>query len=197
MKVLSISLLHRINRESVFLGHAVYLSHFGFFKRKTIREMLTFIPRILVDTNKIGSCGSMEYHQYVCYYLWYRGICGILICDCDYPERVVFKILYKAITDFLVSTGSEWTGQIIDNFRGFPKLYKILVKSQDPCKVDKLFKIQSDLYSTQKTINQTIDIILERGEKIDDLIQRSDDISRESKLFYKGAKNTNSCCNIC
>lgn len=44
--------------------------------------------------------------------------------------------------------------------------------------------------------HQTIDAVLERGVKLDDLVERSDDLSKASKMFYKQAKKTNSCCLI-
>ena len=36
--------------------------------------------------------------------------------------------------------------------------------------------------------------VLERGEKLDNLVERSDELSKQSKLFYKQARKTNSCC---
>ena len=36
--------------------------------------------------------------------------------------------------------------------------------------------------------------LLDRGEKLDDLISKSEDLSMQSKSFYKTAKKTNSCC---
>lgn len=42
--------------------------------------------------------------------------------------------------------------------------------------------------------HKTIESVLERGEKIDNLVERSEDLSRQSKVFYTQAKKTNSCC---
>ena len=39
-----------------------------------------------------------------------------------------------------------------------------------------------------------MDSLLQRGEKLDDLVQRSDQLSMQSKLFHKTAKQTNACC---
>ena len=36
--------------------------------------------------------------------------------------------------------------------------------------------------------------LLERGEKLDDLVSKSDELSAQSKMFYKTAKKTNACC---
>ena len=43
-------------------------------------------------------------------------------------------------------------------------------------------------------VSKTIDNLLERGEKLDSLVERSDDLSKQSKMFYKQARKTNSCC---
>lgn len=41
-----------------------------------------------------------------------------------------------------------------------------------------------------------MEALLERGEKLDDLVERSDQLSSQSKMFYKTAKQTNAgCCN--
>lgn len=38
------------------------------------------------------------------------------------------------------------------------------------------------------------DQVLQRGEKLDDLVAKSSDLSAQSKAFYKTAKKQNSCC---
>jgi len=38
--------------------------------------------------------------------------------------------------------------------------------------------------------------VLERGEKLDSLVEKSNALSTQSKMFYKSAKKTNSCCTI-
>ena len=37
-------------------------------------------------------------------------------------------------------------------------------------------------------------VLLQRGEKLEDLVERSGELSAQSKLFYKQAKRANSCC---
>ena len=78
----------------------------------------------------------------------------------------------------------------------FPVLEEYLVKYQDPASADKVTKIQNDLDETTTILHKTIDAVLERGVKLDSLVEKSDDLSRQSKMFYKQAKKTNSCCVI-
>lgn len=67
---------------------------------------------------------------------------------------------------------------------------------QDPAKADKITKIRRDLDETTEILHKTIDAVLERGVKLDELVERSNDLSSQSKLFYKQARKTNSCCTI-
>jgi synaptobrevin family protein YKT6 len=78
----------------------------------------------------------------------------------------------------------------------FTQLPVYLSKYQDPREADALTKIQGDLDETKIILRNTIEAVLERGEKLDDLVTKSEDLSIQSKAFYKTAKKTNSCCNF-
>lgn len=67
---------------------------------------------------------------------------------------------------------------------------------QDPKQADPLLRMQDDLDETKIILRNTIEQVLERGEKLDDLVSKSEDLSAQSKAFYKTAKKTNSCCNF-
>lgn len=54
--------------------------------------------------------------------------------------------------------------------------------------------VQAELDETKYILHQTIENVLQRGEKLDVLVQKSDDLGAMSKGFYKQAKNQNSCC---
>lgn len=65
---------------------------------------------------------------------------------------------------------------------------------QDHTQADKIAKIQKDLDETKIILHQTIDSVLKRGEKLDALVDKSNDLSLASQMFYKRARQTNSCC---
>mmetsp|Transcript_13019 Transcript_13019/g.41129 ORF Transcript_13019/g.41129 Transcript_13019/m.41129 type:complete len:82 (+) Transcript_13019:478-723(+) len=71
-----------------------------------------------------------------------------------------------------------------------------LVKYQDPAQADKLAKIQKELDETKVILHKTIDSVLERGEKLDSLVDKSSDLSLASQMFYKQAKKQNQCCKM-
>jgi hypothetical protein len=74
-----------------------------------------------------------------------------------------------------------------------PRLEALLRDYQDPTKVDKIAKVDKSLAETKEVLTKTIDAVLARGEKLDDLVDRSAELSASSKMFYKTAKSTNSC----
>ena len=78
----------------------------------------------------------------------------------------------------------------------FPPAETYLQKYQNPAEADKVTKIQKDLDETTSILHKTIDSVLERGVKLDNLVEKSNDLSAQSKMFYKQAKKTNSCCVI-
>ena len=57
-------------------------------------------------------------------------------------------------------------------------------------------KISKDLDDTKEILHKTIDAVLERGEKLDNLVTQSEDLTKQSKMFYKEAKKTNACCKM-
>ncbi|EEH39126.1 SNARE Ykt6 [Paracoccidioides lutzii Pb01] len=71
---------------------------------------------------------------------------------------------------------------------------KLKEYAQDPGKADELAKIQQQLDDTKQVLYQTVDKMLERGEKLDSLIAKSDNLSMQSRAFAAQAKKQNSCC---
>src|SRR5207237_7786076 len=74
-----------------------------------------------------------------------------------------------------------------------PVIGEYIVKYQDPRQADSIMRIQQELDETKIVLHKTIESVLERGEKIDSLVQRSEGLSSASKMFYtqvwSGSKN--------
>ena len=50
------------------------------------------------------------------------------------------------------------------------------------------------LPQTKVILHKNMEDLLDRGEKLDDLVSKSEGLSSSAKMFYKQAKKTNSCC---
>jgi synaptobrevin family protein YKT6 len=66
----------------------------------------------------------------------------------------------------------------------FPQLKEYIVKYQDPAQADSIAKIQKELDEAMEVIHKTMESMMERGEKIDSLVAKSDGLSAQSKMFY-------------
>jgi synaptobrevin homolog YKT6 len=123
------------------------------------------------------------------------GLCACATVDKEYPPRVAFSLLSKILEDF-DSQISNWRTQTVSEAISWPPLDEAVVKYQDPSQADQIMRIQRNLDETKDILYNTIETVLERGERLEDLVDRSGELSAQSKLFYKQAKKTNSCCAV-
>lgn len=121
---------------------------------------------------------------------------AVLIADHEYPQRVAHTLITKVLDDFTAKVPQPLWSTATENSIDFLTLAAYLAKYQDPREGDALTKIQDDLDETKIILKNTIEAVLERGEKLDDLVEKSAQLSYQSKTFYKTAKKTNSCCSF-
>lgn len=122
------------------------------------------------------------------------NLAAVLIADHEYPQRVAHTLLTKVLDDFTVKVPKELWASTSENCSDFGTLPGYLAKYQDPREGDALTRMQGDLDETKIILKNTIEAVLDRGEKLDDLVEKSQQLSYSSKTFYKTAKKTNSCC---
>jgi synaptobrevin family protein YKT6 len=159
--------------------------------------MLMFLTKTFSKRTQPGQRQSVTHEGYVVHcYNRSDGLGGTVTTDLEYPARVAFVLLGQLLEEFTASVGDTWKDVTTPESVAFPPLEEYLQKYQDPAAADKVTKIQKDLDDTTQILHKTIDSVLERGVKLDNLVERSDDLSRQSKMFYKQAKKTNSCCVI-
>lgn len=159
--------------------------------------MLMFLTKTFTKRTEPGQRQSVEHEGYVVHcYVRSDGLGGTVTTDLDYPARVAFVLLGQLLEDFVAANGDSWKTVDVPESVVFPKADEYLQKYQDPSEADKVTKIQKDLDETTQILHKTIDSVLERGVKLDNLVDKSNDLSAQSKLFYKQAKKTNSCCVI-
>ena len=124
------------------------------------------------------------------------GVTAVCFADAEYPSRVAFGYLSKLCEDFTQATGGRLASSDEDGCMdaAFPAHPSLLAQFQDPAQADQLTRIMNELEETKVVLHDTIEAALERGQKIDTLIEKSNDLSGSSKMFYKTAKKQNQCC---
>ena len=202
MHILSVKLFNTVSNESpVLLAHAEDLSTLPFLARinGSASEMLLFLSRTLAARTPKGSIEGCRDKNYVGWiYHKSNGLAGVVICDEDYEKRVALNLLHRCM-EMYENAPSNWDWSTYEKDRKQPDtgIQEILTKYQTPHDVDSIAKITKDLEETKTVLHESIDKMLERGEKIDKIVEKSQDLSRQSKQFYRKSKKLNSWCGSC
>ncbi|KAJ1500831.1 palmitoyltransferase [Coelomomyces lativittatus] len=176
------------------------LEQFGFFQRGSVQEFMNFTAKTLVERTQPGQRQSLEQDDYLLHcHVSPDHLGGVVVTDKEYPMRVAFSFIKKAMDDFSAKypSPSSWKQiTVVKASQDLPSLKLQLNKYQDPHEADNLLKVQKELDETKVILHKTIDSVLQRGEKLDDLVNRSNALSMQSKAFYSAAKKTNKCCSM-
>lgn len=198
MKILALFVLRAMESESeaTILSEAYRLNDFNYFQRGSVKEFALFFAKTLAKRVPLGQRSSVEHQEYLCHvHVRSNGICSVALCDKEYPPRVAFTLLAKVQEDFLSTfPETQWKGE--SSVLSFPALNETIEKYQNPAEADSIMRIQKDLDETKIILHKTIDSVLERGVKLDSLVEKSNDLSAQSKMFYKTAQSQNSCCSF-
>jgi len=157
---------------------------------------MTVFSKTVAERTRAGQRQDVEEQDYTFHaYGRTEGVCGIIISDHSYHALVAHQLLSKVVDEFLSRhPRSSWaTGTPT---LPFPELKEYITKYQDANQADSILKIQKELDETKIVLHKTIESVLQRGEKLDDLVAKSDGLSAQSKMFYTQAKKQNSCCVI-
>eukprot|EP01029_Cantina_marsupialis_P014373 TRINITY_DN3175_c0_g1_i2.p1 TRINITY_DN3175_c0_g1~~TRINITY_DN3175_c0_g1_i2.p1 ORF type:complete len:203 (+),score=51.87 TRINITY_DN3175_c0_g1_i2:190-798(+) len=201
MKILSIAVMKFDPKgrdpKPILLDQANDLSDFGFFQRGGMKEMLTFSARTFIERTKLGQRHVVTHEGYECY-VHLRGdtLGAVVVADVEYPARVAFNLARTAIEKYDEGIGAIWRSAMKDKPASCAAIPALLKQYQTPEHVDKIMKIRKDLDETKGILHQTIDQLLEEGVRLEELVERSDDLSNRSKVFLKDTKKLNKCCVI-
>lgn len=123
-----------------------------------------------------------------------RFVC-CCVADREYPQRVAFSVLSKQLMQFMSQSGSSSPSSFISDCNSEYTFFQSnFTDFQNPNKADNLLAIQSELEEVKDVMNKNIEQVLNRGENLDTLMARSEDLSSMSVQFYKTAKKNNQCC---
>lgn len=197
VKLYAISVFYKAPNEARLLKSAYDLQSFSFFQRGSVQEFISFASKTLVERTQAATRQSVKQDVYMCHvYVRADNLGAVLISDHEYPHRVAHTLLTKVLDDFNAKVAKDQWPSGNESSIDFTTLPATLSKYQDPREADALTKMQEDLDETKIILRNTIEAVLERGEKLDDLVYKSESLSIQSKAFYKTAKKTNSCCNF-
>ncbi|KAL2260976.1 hypothetical protein VTK26DRAFT_4839 [Humicola hyalothermophila] len=195
MKLYYVGVLDNTKKPALELCVAQELSEFSRFTRNEYGKFMTMISKTVAERTTPGQRQSVEEQDYVVHcYARSEGVAGVVITK-DYPHMAAHSVLSKLMDQFLSEVPlATIKAATKDGDVSFPAVQEYLNNFQDANQASSIARIQQELDETKIILHKAIDSVLQRGEKLDDLVAKSSDLSAQSKMFYKSAKKQNSCC---
>mmetsp|Transcript_10722 Transcript_10722/g.26243 ORF Transcript_10722/g.26243 Transcript_10722/m.26243 type:complete len:202 (+) Transcript_10722:235-840(+) len=198
MKILAIGVMKSLGeaKESIALARVEDLSCFSYFMRGTIREHLSFALRTVAQRTKPGFRQTVKLKdiEFVCHvHVRSNGLTGLVVADQEYPVRVAFSMITDLLNKY-TKFDPQWNAATQDKNAEPDFMKEALEKFQNPKEADKVLKIQQTVDEIKSIMHKNIDDILKRGETLDALMEKSNDLSSTSVAFFKTAKKQNQCC---
>ena len=153
------------------------LNFVSYFNRNSVRELMHELVRVAVDT--MTDTRKIFEHSPWQFVLMSpnKQQTLVMVTDNEYPVSV--------------------TLQLLSTLRDDPSVLKNIIREcQDPRTISARYRIRQQLDETLVIMHENVDKILQQSEDINELIQKSERLSDQSKIFYKAARKHNRCCSI-
>jgi len=197
MKLLSLMVYKWKEDSSIEVAVCLNLQAFNLFQRGTVKEHIRFHSRLCVSRTAVGRKQTIDMDMGKCHtWVHPQGLGVAVLVDNEYPMRVAFGLLSETVRIFLEKMAGKWESATQDMDLGCPEIQELFQKYQNPSEADKMSKIQQDLDEVKGQVMQSMDDLLKRGENLDQLMEKSKDLSNTSVQFYRQAKKNNQCCKM-
>lgn len=197
----------------MFTSHALHTTPYSSHRPLTSPHLST--SQTVAERTSPNTPSSIEENSYKAHVFrtpsapGKTGLACVMITDLEYPYRPAFTLITKILDEQsplvcqLPTPGSSSAGiggasnpslaasgglSPAQKGKLEATLQQYLTKYQDPTQADTIMKVQKELDETKIVLHKTIESVLERGEKIDNLVERSNALSNQSKMFYRTAK---------
>jgi len=157
------------------------------------KEILRNLDSRSVAKMSIETSGSKIFH-----YLIQQNTCYLTLAEQSYPKRLAFIYLEEVadeFTEYLSKTHGHDYSQVIETTArpyAFIQADPIIQKKQreftDPKSSVNSSKLNQDLSDIHSIMRQNISQVLDRGEKLENVSNISNNLMSESKKFKWGAK---------
>lgn len=185
-------------------------SYFGWLRRGAAKEFMLFASRSIIDVLEPGKRQTINhdleepidgFSKFVVHaHINPTNNMGcVVVTDAAYNHRAAFGLQLRAIELLDKECGMKLASipkNSGDTNWAVPSINEIFKKYANPEEVDQIMKIQKDLDETKEIMIQNIDKLLERGESLEALMEKSTDLSFKTKAFMKQSKELNRCCVI-
>lgn len=173
-----------VSRQKTVLAEHTASSATGNFPTVT-RVLLAKIPTV---DGKM----SYVYDQYVFHYIVENGICYLCMSDEPNKHRLPYAFLQEVKENFIAKYGVE-KPQTAIAFSMNEKFSKIIANrmdyyNSDNPSVDNISVVKGQIEEVKDVMVQNIEKVLERGEKIELLVDKTDRLNQQAFRFEKSSR---------
>lgn len=147
------------------------------------RVLLKKIPK------EDGKC-SYVYDEYVFHYLVSGGVTYLCMCDKELARLIAFRFLTAIQSEFIRLYATRWsTARAYDFNADFSRVLERSMRDHASMtsKDERISKIQDQLTEVKDVMTRNIDKVLERGEKIEILVDKSHQMEQHAFKFHRKA----------
>lgn len=167
MKSYCIAVKSKDGKFNIVFGN---LESYAFYKRPAVKELMTFYIKDIFGKADENDQDCLQFEGYKIFS--FKSV--MIITDLEYPMRIAFEILKK------ISLQKD------------PVLSDYL---KDPKEFDSISKVQNELDETKIILNVTLEKLLLRSDKLEDIVNKTTELSSQTKSFLATSRKMNkSCC---
>lgn len=123
------------------------------------------------------------------HYLAQDNLIVLCMAELDCDRNVCFKYVHDIMSSFLETFGDRWQNAIAysltNDFEGILKRKMVEANSTTN---DRIAQIQDTLDATRNVMVENIENVLARGEKLDVLVERAEDLNDTAMTFQSKAR---------
>lgn len=178
------------NQNAIIVYSDFYLQSYNFFERHHLQEFCTFIARSYAKNHLNESNEILQHDQFSVQIMLYRGLIATCITSESHSSNNIRLFLNEALSLFTRDYEQNLYNKV-DRDQCFELVeLKTLVNKHQ--KVEQIYETMDE---TKEILVKNIEDLIDRGTNLDELIEKSDDLSYSSKMFAKKARGMN-CCQI-
>jgi len=157
----------------------------------------TVCQRSSADARESIRHSKFDHEFHIHFHRGADNLAAVVVSNADYKLRLAFKIiallLEKFRANFSGSSAILWQRSKKDLSFKYPEIAKVHRMAQMPTSFDKMSAAKSRIDGLQRVLYETMEGLLERDEKLDELVKSSNDLSTVTKFYYKDAKALKKC----
>lgn len=180
------------------------VSFFSLFQKSKITEIMRFISKTISDrceTERRSSIADGDFVVHVYKHNFAQlmkenvppDICCVIITDVQYPKEVAHRLIDKICQFGGNGRFKDGMATVEEKDECVRFLADIIKKYQKPS-ADTMYKMKQDVEETKHILCQAVEKLLQRGEKLEDLIDRTEYLSQNSKTLLKRARKGSRVC---